>query len=687
MHIGRRNTSQRSFLSPENSMIPRSAHVLVSFVFLALASCFPDPKLLDDLDDLRSEVTAPKPDVSGAEVDTTSVDVPEGDVIVPECGGPTDCPAPSNQCQTATCKDGKCGFEDRGDTICDDLNPCTTDDKCASGACAGTAKACDAPDACHRVGTCEATTGVCVYPVETNGTACDDGDRCTAGDACLEGECKPTRAKNDWFSDWVQLLPSTATAQLAGLKIVPTGFVALVNFQRIGEQEARIGNGGQTVYLPEGSNEGVALLEFTTTGTPLRSVLVASSADRVRGTDISVLDNNRLMVAGNVMGTAYVNSQITLTSKANQVAHFGLRFQGFQLNAEYWLIESDTQESGRAVYGVFGAGNDCVAIAHIQAGRTATLSNQRGLVTQIDAPESAFSAVWIVWIPGCLSIAGAERLATASGDGGVYVTSVSRDREGGLSLAGLTSNGLVIGAPGSTGDIVFEGAGFRGFAFRLNRDRLLTERLVLKEEGEGAIPFVRGVAHADGGLWASFDVGMRAFIGADETSLSPVPGNPVADNYQGRAVVAQIQGDGTATVNVAAFPEYSGKQASLVGVVVATPSGRLVTAPVSDGQGRLDAPSSEIFGLRSIVNGIELWTARIFEPGAEPSASFGTSGPVHIDIVPASEGVIAGGTVSGTGKVGPPTKTRIFFQTNEEVEAVYFIRANSDDGYGCPTAR
>lgn len=59
---------------------------------------------------------------------------------------------------------------------CDDGDPCTDGDACAAGACAGKARVCPPPDACHLAGQCNSKTGVCDYPLKNlNVPECDAG--------------------------------------------------------------------------------------------------------------------------------------------------------------------------------------------------------------------------------------------------------------------------------------------------------------------------------------------------------------------------------------------------------------------------------------------------------------------------------------------------------------------------------
>ena len=72
---------------------------------------------------------------------------------------------------------------------CDDGDLCTVQDRCAGGACKGTAVVCDAP-VCQR-SACEPETGECAPATfEPDGAPCDDGDACTEDDGCLHGACE-----------------------------------------------------------------------------------------------------------------------------------------------------------------------------------------------------------------------------------------------------------------------------------------------------------------------------------------------------------------------------------------------------------------------------------------------------------------------------------------------------------------
>jgi uncharacterized delta-60 repeat protein len=77
------------------------------------------------------------------------------------------------------------------ETVCDDGNKCTTNDVCTNGICAGTPVVCNDNNVCTGPDHCDALTGNCAYPPLT-GTNCDDGDKCTTNDVCSNGVCAGT---------------------------------------------------------------------------------------------------------------------------------------------------------------------------------------------------------------------------------------------------------------------------------------------------------------------------------------------------------------------------------------------------------------------------------------------------------------------------------------------------------------
>lgn len=69
---------------------------------------------------------------------------------------------------------------------CDDLDPCTTGDRCDLGLCRGTAVVCDDGNFCTE-DVCNPVSGNCQH--FNNSLACDDGDACTVYDTCSAGLC------------------------------------------------------------------------------------------------------------------------------------------------------------------------------------------------------------------------------------------------------------------------------------------------------------------------------------------------------------------------------------------------------------------------------------------------------------------------------------------------------------------
>ena len=88
-------------------------------------------------------------------------------------------------CNSST---GVCSNPAKADgTTCNDGKTCTTSDTCQAGVCTGT-MACAASDQCHVAGACDAN-GACTNPAKADGTTCSDGQACTSGDVCTAGTC------------------------------------------------------------------------------------------------------------------------------------------------------------------------------------------------------------------------------------------------------------------------------------------------------------------------------------------------------------------------------------------------------------------------------------------------------------------------------------------------------------------
>ncbi|NOZ86534.1 MAG: VCBS repeat-containing protein [Deltaproteobacteria bacterium] len=110
----------------------------------------------------------------------------------PSCTSDRQC-IDDNPCTIDLCLDGDCHHNNfpKG-TFCSDQDPCTVDDKCIDGRCAGTPKDCSAFDGTCKKGICEPSTGECkALPIDDN-SKCDDGLWCTIDDVCIKGECTGT---------------------------------------------------------------------------------------------------------------------------------------------------------------------------------------------------------------------------------------------------------------------------------------------------------------------------------------------------------------------------------------------------------------------------------------------------------------------------------------------------------------
>ncbi len=110
-------------------------------------------------------------------------------------GTPIDCSEFADDCNTAFCdpQTGECDTAPvEGPASCDDGNPCTTDDSCRGGICAGQLIDCSNFDSACATGVCNVQTGQCEASPNEDGGECDDGDKCTNGDQCVSGECAGT---------------------------------------------------------------------------------------------------------------------------------------------------------------------------------------------------------------------------------------------------------------------------------------------------------------------------------------------------------------------------------------------------------------------------------------------------------------------------------------------------------------
>ncbi|CAD7929118.1 unnamed protein product [Amoebophrya sp. A120] len=116
--------------------------------------------------------------------------------------GVPDCTFLPGNCQPET---GRCVYDFKpDDTECDDARPYTVGDQCQKGLCVGTIVdlcasvdcapvQCQDEGTCHDTcfGTCDKSTGACIYPRKPNGVPCNDRQPDIAGrkPVCIDGVC------------------------------------------------------------------------------------------------------------------------------------------------------------------------------------------------------------------------------------------------------------------------------------------------------------------------------------------------------------------------------------------------------------------------------------------------------------------------------------------------------------------
>lgn len=131
-----------------------------------------------------------------SDVADTSDALDTSDAIDADDVDATTCPEPCDdhdQCTADTCLDGQCYHSESAmnGKPCSDGSACTDGDLCQSGACIpGDAKLCVAPDDCHVAGACDPESGLCgAATTRDDDEPCDDGDDCTENDKCASGAC------------------------------------------------------------------------------------------------------------------------------------------------------------------------------------------------------------------------------------------------------------------------------------------------------------------------------------------------------------------------------------------------------------------------------------------------------------------------------------------------------------------
>lgn len=109
------------------------------------------------------------------------------------CSGTVvDCSILNGPCVIGICDpgSGSCFSQPANNGVgCDDGNLCTTNDVCFNGNCTGIGLDCTAFDDDCNIGACSPGTGTCSAVIVNEGNGCDDLDPCTSGDVCASGVC------------------------------------------------------------------------------------------------------------------------------------------------------------------------------------------------------------------------------------------------------------------------------------------------------------------------------------------------------------------------------------------------------------------------------------------------------------------------------------------------------------------
>ncbi len=134
----------------------------------------------------------------GSAGESSDVSSAASGVVEPTTGECGDCSDPPGPCFAATgaCNgaSGLCEYEPlEAGMPCDHEDSCAITAECdGDGECVAIDELeCAAPAVCRMPGTCDPTTGDCVYELLPAGAACEDGDGCTEDDTCnAAGECE-----------------------------------------------------------------------------------------------------------------------------------------------------------------------------------------------------------------------------------------------------------------------------------------------------------------------------------------------------------------------------------------------------------------------------------------------------------------------------------------------------------------
>jgi hypothetical protein len=146
-------------------------------------------------------------EASGSDSATTSFQMYATGIAVPDCEDGNGCTDDVFDAELGRC------ISSAREGSCQDLNPCTTDDRCVDGVCLGegsnctddnpcTDDFCDPQQGCVHISTVACNDnnpctvdqcnpdGSCGYQTLPDGTPCDDFEPCTFAEICLFGGCE-----------------------------------------------------------------------------------------------------------------------------------------------------------------------------------------------------------------------------------------------------------------------------------------------------------------------------------------------------------------------------------------------------------------------------------------------------------------------------------------------------------------
>jgi len=140
-------------------------------------------------------------------------------------GEPTPYPAACDDGNTCTsndvCAGAVCQGQERPDGArCDDGDLCSSEDTCEAGVCVGQEVSCEGSEDQCNLGVCDPLSGECLAQPKPLGTPCDDGNYCTRNDACEAGICASS-ARVDCSEQSTECMSATCDPQSGACQLSP----------------------------------------------------------------------------------------------------------------------------------------------------------------------------------------------------------------------------------------------------------------------------------------------------------------------------------------------------------------------------------------------------------------------------------------------------------------------------------